>query len=81
MKPEFSDHFLKKLDVFPVSIRRKFEKQLTFLLRDIRYPSLRAKKYLENENIWQARVDDTIRFYFRVHGDTYTLLDITCHPK
>jgi len=81
MKFEFSDHFLKKLDVFPISIRRKFEKQLTFLLRDIRYPSLRAKKYLENEDIWQARVDEDIRFYFQIENDTYILLDIMRHPK
>lgn len=81
MKPEFSDHFLKKLDILPTSIRRKFEKQLAFLLRDIRYPSLRAKKYLENEDVWQARVDGNARFYFRVEGDTYVLLDISKHPK
>ena len=59
--------------------QRKFQKQITLLLRDIRHPSLRAKKYDEAQDIWQARVDDNARFYFKIIRDRYSLLDIKKH--
>ena len=43
--------------------------------------SLRAKKYDEARDIWQARVDSGWRFYFRIEGDTYILETIRPHPK
>ena len=55
--------------------------QLGYLLRDVRHPSLRAKKYDEARGIWQARVTLNWRFYFTIEGDTYTLLTIRSHPK
>ena len=75
--PKFKEHF-KKL---PVKIRAKFYKQAAFLLRDFRYPSLRAKKYNEELGIWQARVDRNVRFYFLIKDNLYILLDIKKHPK
>ena len=79
MKHIFSDIFLSQLAVLPAVVRKKFEKQLKFLLQDIRYPSLRAKKYDEKKGIWQARVDDDVRFYFTIRGDTYILHGIKKH--
>jgi mRNA-degrading endonuclease RelE of RelBE toxin-antitoxin system len=57
------------------------DKQLAFLLSNLRHPSLRAKKYDEANDIWQARVDDGYRFYFQIDGETYILLSIIPHPK
>ena len=71
--------FKKRLQKFPLGVREKFYKQAEFLCRDIRYPSLRAKKYDEAKGVWQARVDDSIRFYFIIEGDAYVLLDIRIH--
>jgi hypothetical protein len=51
------------------------------LLVDLRHPSLRAKKYSEAENKWQARVTRDWRFYFTIVDDTYILQEITRHPK
>jgi len=51
------------------------------LVQDIRHPSLRAKKYDEAQDIWQARVNQDWRFYFQIEGGTYILLDIMKHPK
>jgi hypothetical protein len=51
------------------------------MLRDVRHPSLRAKKYNEQRGIWQARVTGSWRFYFRIEGDTYILDTIIAHPK
>lgn len=81
MRVVFSNPFLRHLKKFPESLRRKFEKQLTFLLRDLLYPSLRAKKYDEGRDIWQARVNGSYRFYFQIKNDTYIILNILKHPK
>ena len=53
---------------------------LVLLVQILRHPSLRAKKYDEARDIWQARVDRAWRFYFQIKGDTYYLLNITPHP-
>lgn len=42
----------------------KFYKQTRYLLKDIRHSSLRAKKYDEAHDIWQARLNGGYRFYF-----------------
>jgi mRNA interferase RelE/StbE len=47
----------------------------------LRHPALRAKKYDEARNIWQARVNRDWRFYFIMTADTYLILNLTPHPK
>jgi hypothetical protein len=49
--------------------------------QNLRHPSLRAMKYDEARDIWQARVTRGWRFYFRIEGDTYTILSLIPHPK
>ncbi|MEK9185739.1 MAG: hypothetical protein AAB863_03105 [Patescibacteria group bacterium] len=79
MRHLYTKKFLKELYSFPVGIQRKFEKQLRFLLKEIRYPSLRVKKIDEIRNIWQGRVDDSVRFYFTIDGDVYVFHGIKKH--
>jgi mRNA interferase RelE/StbE len=81
MKYERTPPFKREFKKFPVDVRRALKKQITFLLRDIRHPSLRAKKYGGVANVWQARVTDNVRFYFQITSDTYLLLNIRKHPK
>ena len=81
MKHEFTSKFTKSYHSFSNNIQLKFDKQLGYLLKDIRHPSLHAKKYNEGEGVWQARVDKNVRFFFEINGDTYTLLNIKNHPK
>lgn len=81
MKIVYTPRFKRSFRDFPREIRKKFAKQVDYLLIDVRYPSLHAKKYDEQRNIWQARVDRNIRFYFTIHSDTYILLEIRVHPK
>jgi len=38
-------------------------------------------KYDESHNLWQARVNRSWRFYFKIVGDTYIIEDIIPHPK
>ncbi len=79
MKIFYHPNFRKALSKFPVPIKNKFEKQATYLVENIRHPSLHAKKYEESTGIWQARVDKGVRFYFLIEDDTYILLDIREH--
>jgi len=75
--PRFERSFRK----FPGGVRIAFEKQLGFLLQDIRHPSLRAKKYDESNDIWQARVTVNVRFYFSITESAYIILDIEKHSR
>ena len=79
MKHVFSARFVRQLKKLPMVVEEKFYKQLEYLLADIRYPSLRAKKFNETQGIWQARVDDHYRFYFQIEGDTYIIMNILPH--
>jgi mRNA interferase RelE/StbE len=65
----------------PTKIRRAFDRKLAFLAANLRHPSLRAKKYNEAGDIWQARITKGWRFYFEIDDNTYTILSITVHPK
>ena len=56
MRADATRRFARELDGAPLAIQRTFEKQLAFLLRDLRHPSLNAKKYDEARGLWQARV-------------------------
>ena len=81
MRYHFTEGFTKNLEFIPRVIQQKFWKQLSFLLKNPRHPSLNTKKYDEAKRIWQARVDRSYRFYFLIEKDIYTLLDIGPHPK
>jgi hypothetical protein len=81
MRARWTNRFRRDFRAAPAAIQRAFEKQLEFLIHELRHPSLRAKKYDEANDIWQARVTGAWRFYFRIEGDTYQLLTIRAHPK
>mgnify|MGYP001606788493 CR=1 FL=1 len=81
MRIDYSATFRRGFKSLPDKIKKKFEKQIHFLTRNLRHPSLKAKKYEKIRSIWQARVDDNYRFYFLISNDTYILLDIKKHPK
>lgn len=72
-------HFERRFRKLPKEVQRAFEKQLRFLMTDMRHSSLRAKKYDEARDIWQARVTKNVRFYFSIVGETYVILDIEKH--
>jgi mRNA-degrading endonuclease RelE of RelBE toxin-antitoxin system len=81
MRVLFSEQFTRSFKEASERVRRDFGKQLGFLLNNLRHPSLQTKKYDEARDIWQARVNGGWRFYFRIEGDLYHLVDITPHPK
>jgi len=81
MTASFTLRFRKQYRKLSAKHQTKFDKQLGFLLSNLRHPSLRSKKYDEANDIWQARVDDDYRFYFQIDGETYILLSIIPHPR
>jgi mRNA interferase RelE/StbE len=81
MKLEYSPHFMRNYKKAPALIQQAFDKQALLLLEDLGHPSLRAKKYDESRDLWQARVTRSWRFYFTIEEDTYYLHEIKAHPK
>jgi plasmid maintenance system killer protein len=81
MELVFSERFDRSLRLAPPPVQRAFWKQAGFLLANLHHPSLRAKKYEGADDLWQARVNRDWRFYFRIIGNRYFLVDITAHPK
>ena len=81
MKLRWTPHFARAYAIASEDIQTAFDKQSLLLIQDLRHPSLRAKKYDEGRDRWQARVTRDWRFYFIIQEDTYVLQDITRHPK
>lgn len=81
MRLHRTPHFLRAYHKASEQIRKAFDKQALLLLQDLHHPSLRAKKYDESQGLWQARVNDDWRFYFKIVGDVYLVGDIMKHPK
>jgi len=76
-----SDAVIEALKDAPPPVQRAFNKQLRFLAQNLFHPSLRAKKYSETLDVWQARVTRDWRLYFRIVGDTYVITALIPHPK
>ena len=57
------------------------KKQIEFLRKDIRHPSLRAKRRGGERRLWQGRITRGYRFYFEIVGNTYWIEVIKKHPK
>jgi plasmid maintenance system killer protein len=81
MRAVLTEPFTANLVAAPPEVQKRFGQQLAHLLRDLRHPSLRAKKYDESSGLWQARINDNWRMYFTIEGDAYTLRAIIPHPK
>lgn len=81
MRVLYTERFSKSYrDALP-AIQRALDRRIALLIANLRHPSLRAKKYDERRNIWQARVNEDWRFYFCIDEDAYVLLDMIAHPK
>ena len=62
MKLLRTSHFVRNYSKAPREAQRAFDKQSLLLLQNLHHPSLRAKKYSEADNLWQARVNRDWRF-------------------
>ena len=81
MRLRYHPRLVTQLADAPLAVRGAFDRKVTLLTQNLRHPSLRAKKYDEANDIWQARVTKGWRLYFQIEGDTYILLSLIPHPK
>lgn len=81
MKLRFTERLSKSYAAAPTAIQKAFDKQCAFLMENLLHLSLRAKKYDEARDVWQARVTRDWRFYFTIEGNEYVVLGLTRHPK
>ena len=71
MKRVLTEKARQSYQAAPAAVRKAFDKQATLLEQNLRHPSLRAKKYDDAKNRWQARVNRDWRFYFTIEGDIW----------
>ena len=81
MNVHLSECAIEQLAEAPLPVQKAFIKQINFLVHNLNHPSLHAKKYDEANDIWQARVNDDWRFYFRIAADNYRISELKPHPK
>ena len=81
MRIRYSDAVAEALENEPAAVTKAFFKQTKMLEQNLRHPSLRAKKYDEANDRWQARVNRGWRFYFKIEDDTYFITELIPHPK
>lgn len=81
MKFVFTEKARRDYDKLSLKLQALVDKQITILVKDIRYPSLKAKKYDEKRNIWQMRISKDYRLYFMIDSDVYIIVTIIKHPK
>ena len=77
----FSERATRDYKNLPKILQKTADKQFDFLLNDLRHPSLHAKKYEEARGIWQARINQSWRFYFQINGGVYNIVTIIKHSK
>ncbi len=77
---QFTDDFKKQFKKLPPNLKRKFEKQLKYLLSDFRHPSLRTRK-IAGEERYEARLDHHSRFTYKLVGEEIWLFTIGPHDE
>jgi mRNA-degrading endonuclease RelE of RelBE toxin-antitoxin system len=80
VKVRFTERADEDYAALSANVRKAFAKQLEFLLANPRHPSLRVKKLEGSDELWQARINRSWRFYFTIQGDEYAI-GILPHPK
>jgi len=79
-----TERFADEYEQLPERLQRQADKALDLLLKNLRHPSLRAKKMggerdPEGRDIWEARVSRGYRFTFAIEGNTHILYRIGPH--
>lgn len=80
MKITYSKKFLKSYNKLPLQIRKKVDRQIKHLTKDISYPSLRTKK-MQGIGRWEARIDRSYRFTFDREEDSITIRTVGPHDE
>lgn len=80
MRYELTADFQRAYDRAPEAVQRAFWKQLAFLLKNSRYPSLQSKPWPPHgPGRFQARINLQWRFYYRTEPGTYVVYWLQPH--
>ena len=71
--------FEKEYRNLPEAVKKRVNKQFSFLIENPHHPSLRLKKLRSEEDVWEARLTKDYRFTFQMIGDTCILRRIGKH--
>lgn len=75
------DNFNKYYDALPEHIKKKFEKQVRFLMDNPKHPSLKIHRFESIKGLWEFYIDNDYRCLFSIDGDTYILKWVGTHSK
>lgn len=68
MRARYTERFRRSYADAPRAVQRASDRKVLFLQENLRHPSLRAKKYDEACDFWQARVTQGVAFLFPHRG-------------
>ena len=75
----FADRFKANYQKLPVTLQKRFDKQLKLFLEDPRHPSLGIHRYKTEPNVWEAYVTMKYRFTFSIMEDAILFRNIGPH--
>ena len=81
MEIVFTKPFVKDYKKLPKNIQENVDRKLSFLLKDMRHPSLRVKKVRGYDDVWEGSITMKYRFFFRRAEDKYVLLRVGTHKE
>lgn len=81
MELVFTRPFIRDYKKLPSNIQENVDRKLSFLLQNMRHPSLRVKKVRGYEDVWEGSITMNYRFFFRRSKDKYVLLRVGTHNE
>ena len=79
MKIRQEKQFRRDFEALSPAIQKRAKKQLALFLQNPRHPSLQTEKVKGHRDLWKGRITQSYRFFFRIEGDTYILLNVGPH--
>ena len=81
MELVFTKPFIRDYKKLPKNIQENVDRKLSFLLQNMRHPSLRVKKVRGYDDVWEGSITMNYRFFFRRAEDKYILLRVGTHNE
>lgn len=79
MKVNLTQSYINDFKKLPVKIQLKAKQQILKLAQNIRHPSIRARKMVNQKNTWEGRIDQSYRFTFKIEDNTLVFRRIGTH--
>ena len=80
-KIKFTGRFVRSYKELEKATRTQVDKALQLLITNPKHPSLRVKRIKGTKNIWEARVDMSIRITLRFEGNVIQLRNVGTHDE